>query len=408
MKRMSLIIVATCLLLTGCAQSHLASKQEAALRWNTARNRVHFRLAQDAYENGRLAQCREMLSKVLASETAFVPAYLLAAKVAMREGRYIEAREYLEMSAEAAPELADVWYGRAMLNEQAGDIDSALRDALKAAELDPSTPEYLMCVSELEVRSGQSDRALATLSAVEGRFATHTGLQSALADLYMLHSDYKAASLCLRRIVLMDPDDVAARERLGISLARSGQARDAVPVLNELVKRGQSKSLSLRYALGQSHMKLGQFKQAERVYASLCGDQPNNPDWNYHLAECYAMQNDDAAALERLELALAIAPSHGEARALAGYLYFAAANLERAEEHLQVAVDTVDDPALVAVVLTKTLRGLGKAEEADECWAEFGAPISVPDNSGRVAKAAVVPSREWTLTGQMPKETLRR
>lgn len=409
MKRMVWATIwALALVLPGCADSHQRSKMAAQSRWDMARNKVYFRLAKDAYDNGNLSQCRKQLGKIFNSEEPYGPAYLLAAKVAMREQRFTEAHDYIEMLLRMAPDSADVWYAKALLSERDGDIDSALEAMTKAQALDPSDPEYQLCLAEMQVRCGEPDRALATLLSVEGRFNTHAGIQSGLADLHMMMGDYASAALCLRRLIRSDPQDAEARERLGLCLARSGQAEDAVPLLESVVRGRDVPPIALLSALAECYATTGRYVEAEGTYAILCKHQPNNPDWNFRLGECYTAQNDDRAAMERLDRALTLDPHHADARALAGYLCYVHGDLAAAEAHLRLAIDRIDEPGLVAVVLTKTLRRLGRDKEANEVWAEFGGNVEVVRKMGVTEEMAAVPSSRFSLTGQVPAGSVKR
>jgi len=389
MKRMTWITVWALMLTmaTGC-QTHRQARQEAQNRWNLARNKIHFQLAMDQYKANNMGQCKAQLSKILASPEPIIPAYLLGAKVAMKEERFDEARDYLDLALHSEPKSAEAWYAKGLLNEFDGDLDAAIDALGKAQVLDPSDPEYLICLAELHVRRGEADRALAVLTAVQGRFTSHIGIQSALADLYTMQGKYSLAVTPLRRILRINPGDAETRERLALALARDGQASQAAPLLEQIIKKQKSPSVSLRAALAACYVKLGQFDKGEAVYALLCANQPGNLDWNYRLAACYTLENDDRAALERVVYLLKLDPTHADGRALAGYLYLARGDLEQAASNWRMAIDHSSNPELVAVVLVQARHGLGKDKEADEVWAEFGGNIETAHKGGAVGQMA--------------------
>ena len=62
----------------------------------------------------------------------------------------------------------------------------------------------------------------------------------------------------------------------------------------------------------------------------------------------------------------------------------------------------------MALVLTQTLRAEGKDKEADECWAEFGGKVVAAAQSGTSTEMAAVKSTSWTMTGQLPKDDVKR
>jgi len=399
---------ALALVLAGCGNVRKQSQEQAQLRYEVARCKIHFQLAKNAYDNGKLGQCKEQLCKALSSSQPYVPALLLAAKVAVREQRFTEAHDFIEAAVQAAPESPDAWCAKALLAEHGGDLDAALDALGKAQVLDPNDPEYVLLVAETQVRRGEIDRAVATLTAIEARFASHAGVQSALADLHVMQGDHLAAAQCLRRIARLDPTDEDARERLALCLVRCGQADQAVPMLEGLLAGRSDRPVALQSALADGYMQLGRYAKAEANYAGLCKVHPSHPDWNLRLAECYAMQHDDRAAMERVDHVLTLAPGRADARALAGYLRFANGEPEKAAEHLRVAIDRAEAPGLVAVLLARALRDLGRDKEADEVWAEYGNQVEVALQQGYDARMAVVPGSSFTLTGQLPQETIKR
>ncbi len=394
--------------LVGCGDRMAEKREQARLRWDTARGKVQFRLAEQAYENGNLGRCKDQLAKVLSADRPYAPAYLLAARVAMREDRFSEAQEYLNVLVQESPLSAEGWYALGLLEEHKGDMDAALEAVARARALEVNNPEYLLCESEMYVRRGDPDQALAALEAVEDRFSMHAGVQSALADLYIMVGRDQQAVPCLRRVLRVNSDDRLASEQLALCLARTREPRRAVRIIERLIEKHGEVPLSVRVAQADCYTQLGRYEQAKAGYAALCKRQPNNPDWNFHLAECHAMLNEDRQAMDRLERVLEAAPKHADARALAGYLHFTAGDLEKARSALQQAIDGVEDPTLVAVALTHTLHRLGRDREAREVWAEYGNVVQTGRDRGVVDRMAVLEPEGTELVGGASGEVEKR
>ena len=400
MKRMIWITVwALMLTMAAGCQTHRQARELAQKRWALARNKIHFQLAMDQYKANRLELCKAQLNKVLASPEPIIPAYLLAAKVALKEERFGEARDYLDLALHSEPKSAEAWYAKGLLDEFDGDLDAALEALGKAQMLDPADPEYLICLAELHVKRGEADRALAVLTVVQGRFTSHLGIQSALADLYTMQGNHALTIASLRRMLRINPGDGETRERLALAMARDGQAGQAAPLLEQIIEKDKGASVSLQAALADCYVKLKRYDEAESAYASLCANQPGNVHWNYRLAECYTLQNDDQAALARVAYILELDPTHADGRALAGYLHLARGDLEQAAGNSRMAIDRASNPELVAVVLVQALRGLGKDKEADEVWAEFGGNIETARKSGAVGPMATARPGAFNLGG---------
>lgn len=408
MRKTTVIVLwAAATLLAGC-QSHEKARQDAEARWSLARNKVHYQLAQDMYDAGQVDKCKAQLRKVMTREPVYGPAYLLAAKLAIGEQRFNDAQTYLNLAVGADPGAADVWYTSALLNEYCGDLDAAIEAMGKAAVLDPEDPEYLVCLAELQVQGGEADKALATLASAEDRFSSHVGFQSALADLYALHGQHDNAVRCLRRMLRMEPGQAETRCRLATELTRDGQYHQAVPLLEDILADEPEGTLALRAALGRCYVARERYADAEAVYLKLSREQPARSEWRYHLAECYAARDKDVEALAQAEQVLDLDPGHADALALAGTLCYGLGAYEQAEEYLRQAIDAIDEPTLVAVILTRTLQALDRDDEAGEVWAEFGGPVQAARQRGAVEQAAVIRPESWTLAPPTNTDTETR
>lgn len=381
---------AVMLVLAGCNNQAQINRQEASLRWEQARHKINFQMAKEQYDRGDYEGCIKQLNKIMTSDTPYAPAYLLAARVSIRQQDYAHAYDLIAMAIETAPESADGYQAMALLKEHENDLEGALEAMSKAFAYDVRNPEYMIYLAELQVRNGQPELALQTLQTAEKSFVTHIGVQSAAADLYAARGDHEAEINCLRRILRVDPEQLVTRRRLAMALSRDNQPHQAIPLLERCLKDGGSNDtlLSIRAALAECYVQLEKFQQAERQLLQLCKAQPGQAGWHYRLAEVQAAQGRDVQALERLAEVLQLSPDHGDAHALAGYLYFSRGELKMAEAHLAKAVDSCTEPQLAAIVLVRTLESLERPDEAREVWAEFGGRVDVARQSDVKAEVA--------------------
>ena len=224
-----------------------------------------------------------------------------------------------------------------------------------------------------------------------------TGVQSATADLYAIRGEHAAEIVCLRRILRVDPEQADTRRRLGLALAANNQPEQAIPLLERSLKDSGGDQFSVRAALADCYGRLEKYAQAERELLRLCKAQPGQVTWQYRLAEVQAAQGRDVQALERLAQVVQLAPEHGDAHALAGYLYFSRGELKMAESHLRIAVDHSSNPQLAAIVLVRTLEAMNRSDEAREVWAEFGAESRMARQAGTPERMATSRATDWQV-----------
>lgn len=213
----------------------------------------------------------------------FRPAYYLAEALS-EVGRAEEALEPYRraLAADPASAPAELGLGRALL--RAGRRAEAEPHYRKAAELSPELRSYL-----LELASG-----------------------------YEQNNENEAALRLYREF----PDDVAARERMGVLLLRAGDLEGAAAELEAAVR--MSPTRANRTALAQTYLDLKQPERAAAVLEAVVAAEPRDFELRIHFGRILRDQRNIAGAIEQFRAATQIDPNAAIAWSeLAGMLILA-------------------------------------------------------------------------------------
>lgn len=180
----------------------------------------------------------------------------------------------------------------------------------------------------------------------------------ALAGSGLAAFDDPEAETALRAAALSGPDVPTARLQYGAYLARAGLHKEAI----------------------------------EQLQAAIDLDA-DDPVAHGEMATALALKGDTAAAIDRMEHALALAPADSWNRTLLGLLHAEADDMERAAEHLlQAAEERTDDPEVqVAAALAAMAAG----------WedAAHGALARAPYAASEVGDREMIEEAEDRLAG---------
>ena len=186
------------------------------------------------------------------------------------------------------------------------------------------------------------------------------------------------------------PDNVVARENLGDALLEAGDARAAIPHLEQAV-RLDPEFPGARNNLGSALGLVGRYDEAAAQFQAALRTH-ETVDAHFNLGHIYATQGRMDEAIRECEAALRIEPSHYESNAQLGLALAARGRLDEAADHLRRAVEA--RPA--AIETRRLLAGtLERAGRHDEALAEYREILRlVPgdrDASGRLGRAAATP-----------------
>ena len=208
--------------------------------------------------------------------------------------------------------------------KRAGDLDSAIREFQKVAELAP------------------------------GLAAAHVNLGAVYYD----KKDYGHAIPPLRKALELNADLPGAHEMLGGALLAQGFAAEAIPHLEKA---------SADALLGVALLEVGRAREALDKLEAVLEKRPDDPDLLYYLGQVHA--NLSHQAFDTLS---AKKPGSARAQQARGEAALLAGNREAAEKHLRAALEIRSDLRGVHFGLGELYLGSGDFAAAEREFREEG------------------------------------
>jgi len=202
--------------------------------------------------------------------------------------------------------------------ENRNDLDRALGEFRKAAELDPSSSEVLL----------------------------------RLGDAYMKKHDAAAAIAPLKHAAELSPDSVPIHQLLGYALLAQGYAAEAVPHLEIGHDPG---------ALGIAQLENDEPAKAITDLQSALANDPDNPDLLFYLNRA-----ETAAGLQLIDKLLAEFPNSARAHQVRGQGYYRMKMIPEAVKEYEQAIATRPDLPGLHLELGEIYAGRAEWPRAEE------------------------------------------
>jgi TolB-like protein/predicted Zn-dependent protease len=286
---------------------------------------AHLDLFVDRPDKARLEKAKQAIDAALRISPKSAEAHLRSARYFFLTDDFDAAEKELAIAAAGLPGRVDVYSLRAAIEARNARWTEALRDAVKAAELDPRDPEAALGLAELNIRFrryNEAQRLIDHMIAVAPEKATGPFWRWK-CDITLANGDAKAALAALesspyrnaglynlnhaRAYVLVLQRDYTRAEQLLQSIdvtAKPGNA--VVDDGDELYRRGLSSERLGRIARfrGDKEKARGYFEAARQSFEQWLANKPPNEPWlpRKSLALAYIAEID--AALGRKEDAI--------------------------------------------------------------------------------------------------------
>ncbi len=315
--------ILTAMLLLGASASYVGGRH----LWD----RGQMRAAHVALDRRDWKQAQQLLDVALARSPNDPDVLLMAARAARRQEKLSEAQKFLDSCQRALGEESEpIKIERALLRVHRGDL-AGVEEYLRARvrDDDPGTLEILDIMSAA------------------------------------LIIDYRVAEAqsCLDDLLRRQPDHFDALVRRGWTARNMGWYADAVKFYQHALDLRPDVD-TVRLALAEIQVALGQFGDAQREFEQLRQRQPDNPSVLFGLGRALAGQGRKEPALELFDQVLAANPNDWKALSERGWI---AVQLDRpmeGEGYLRGAVALAPPDLPILTRLADCLRLNGKLEEA--------------------------------------------
>ncbi|MDQ3440071.1 MAG: tetratricopeptide repeat protein [Planctomycetota bacterium] len=315
--------LALVLIATGCSGTKKKPTQKEAARnhWNQTRANVLLSLARDQYGTGNFDKSRQTTDEALALDPKNVGLRILAAKLAIEQGRLEQAESELKVARAAAPKNAEADYLSGVIYQRWQKPETASNFYKAASDKAPAELAYIMARAEMLVAMEQPADALKLLESKVNYFEHSATIRTAVGQLLVQQHRYKEAVDMLRQASILATDDMAIREHLALAMFYAGQYREAADAMNRLMKKDDyADRADLLAALGECQLQLGQYREARATLETATQRDPSSAGvWLSH-AKAAMQLNDVKRAEVSLRKALAIAPENSEAHLMLGYM----------------------------------------------------------------------------------------
>lgn len=311
----------------------------------------------------RLEEARDSLRTALVADPRIEGAQRRLGLVLDRLGDRAGARAAFEAAVRAEPQDSGtrLLLGRLLLDQ--GEVPSALTHLEKACQLDPTSANAFYGRAQAELRSGETDRAQATLrtfqelkrkeqAAADAENATRDDARSMRVLAATVHTEIGAyllqteqttpAESHLRQAIAITPDEPLGYETLAAFLLQTGRRQDALGACQTLV-RLRPGNAGYRLNLGTLLLELHDYPAAVQELERALELDPQMPEPLQNLARYYlgARQNP-GRALELCQGLVKLAPTAAHYDLLAWACY---ANGQTAEARTASARSVELDPS---------------------------------------------------------------
>ena len=223
-------------------------------------------LAQLDEREGRLEQARQRYADILQREPKNVGAMLAVVQITVRGGgAAAEVDKLLDEAIKVAPSDPLPRLVRIRVLAERRDWKSALNTAQSAASALPDNTDVLAALGRMQLLSGDSNQAVATLAKLAARDAQSAQAQLMLADAYVHTDDLAAAERSYKRALELAPGLAEAQRGLiAISVRTKNPAR-ALEAARAMQR--QQPDTGVGYMLeGDVHRQFNDWDAAVRAY----------------------------------------------------------------------------------------------------------------------------------------------
>ncbi|MDR1383983.1 MAG: tetratricopeptide repeat protein [Planctomycetaceae bacterium] len=320
---------------------------------------------------------------------------------------------------EMFPDDSDILVRIAETLEEEGKYDHALGRYQKLAEMAAAKKDnyarvrFVLSAADIKIRMGNKQNAINDFEKLLDELARDNWLADSVRNrierVFVRQADYAGLAGYYQKRLAKHPNDVETTRRLATAMVRLGRTADAKELLIKTLEKSPSNA-ALRLALIDLYVNDREFDEADKQYAVIDKNEPNNPDtisqWGLVALENHklpaserkaaaakiwlrlvnARPNDTATIIMVADLmtggkindeaeklyqkAVELAPNDPSYREYLGLFYHRTEQKEKAVATLRQIAEGTRRTAANLTQLGSIFKGLGYADESREALKE--------------------------------------
>jgi len=334
--------------------------------------------------------------KAVEVKSEFVPGHLAILAILLSQANIPEAQKQLDLLKKVAPDLPQTRLVAAQIAYFKKDTKLARSLTSQLLKIAPNNPIVLQLAGAIELqgnsplqaeiylarvlqvapqaklarrmlatsylRSGQAERALATLHPAGDKGELAPEMYSIAGQVYLMNGEVKKAEELFSKASKLDPKDVRKRTSLAVTHLIGGDAAGALGELHDI--SASDEGITADLALISAYLGRQDFEKALQAIDKLALKQPDKPLASYLRGRTQLRLKDTAGARKSFEQALAIAPTHFAAAAGLALMDFEQKRPDEAKKRFEglLARDPKNAQALLALADLAARSGSGKDE----------------------------------------------
>ncbi len=357
-------------MLGGCAghgkytKEHIAAANE---KMSMLKSGTEYQMAQQQFLAGDLDKAMKTIDKSLALNPEVAKSHVLRGRILMEKGRLEQARESFVKAEELDKKSFDAQYYLGIIHERINEPEEALVRYMKAAELDPANPQYLVAAAEMQLVMGKLDEAEQMLSTGREQFRYNPAVRQALGHVAMLRQDPKLGARLFNEALTLAPDDTGIIEDLIRAQMACGQFGEAEFYISRLLsKKENGDRRDLQHMKARCLIALNRSVEARTELLDLTSHEEGARDvraW-IDLGNVAANLKDRVNLRIASQRVLALAPERFEGWMLRAMLARQDGDNTQALKALEEALGRTATDATPCVMAAMVLEDLGRTEDA--------------------------------------------
>lgn len=348
---------------------------------------------------GREKEAEPLLRRALELDAKDLTATVALAELHARAGDTAQSITYWRRAAELKPDDTRLWITLARAEQTAKETVAALKSFEKALAVAPTNSEALLGRADLLISSGEKERALEDVRALEAQAKSDWRLAVAVANRYGLIGKKDEA----RRIYDSLPAEAKQSEdgrqlHAALTDLPCEETPEARATLEQLIK-AEPKNAAALACLGQFERTDNAERSAE-LYRRAAEAEPRNVDYAVGYAAALVQLRKFAEAAGILQRVITAAPEHYEAHANFAAALFELKLYNRAVVEYKWIERAKPELAVVHFFIAIAHDQLGEYEEA---LAEYETFLARADSGKNQLEIEKVNLRLPTLRNQIKR-----